>query len=210
MAARCRAGAARNARSPGTEARSRARVAEPPGRVAAGPARRSRKAAPGVPPAPLVPGTFLAAEPASPRFALPDAPRALPLRPKGGTSPEAWGSAGLTQKRSDEDDVALAGQLRQALEAAGFAVDVEHDGEAASFAGTAEAYSAAVLDLGLLCDERVDATPPNGELFGAGFASPDSQRAGLARRLLGWEHEVAWERALRDVLADWRARVARG
>lgn len=48
-----------------------------------------------------------------------------------------------------EDDVALAGQLRLALEAAGFAVDVEHDGEAASFAGTAEAYSAAVLDLGL-------------------------------------------------------------
>lgn len=48
-----------------------------------------------------------------------------------------------------EDDEALAGQLRQALEAAGFAVDVEHDGEAASFAGTAEAYSAAVLDLGL-------------------------------------------------------------
>ncbi len=48
-----------------------------------------------------------------------------------------------------EDDVALAGQLRLALEAAGFAVDVEHDGEAASFAGSAEAYSAAVLDLGL-------------------------------------------------------------
>ncbi|MDZ7862986.1 response regulator transcription factor [Acidovorax sp.] len=48
-----------------------------------------------------------------------------------------------------EDDEALAGQLRLALEAAGFAVDVEHDGEAASFAGTAEAYSAAVLDLGL-------------------------------------------------------------
>ncbi|SFD47458.1 response regulator transcription factor [Paracidovorax konjaci] len=48
-----------------------------------------------------------------------------------------------------EDDVALAQQLRGALEAAGFAVDVEHDGEAASFAGSAEAYSAAVLDLGL-------------------------------------------------------------
>lgn len=48
-----------------------------------------------------------------------------------------------------EDDVALAQQLRAALEAAGFAVDVEHDGEAASFAGSAEAYSAAVLDLGL-------------------------------------------------------------
>ncbi|GKT21725.1 response regulator transcription factor [Acidovorax sp. SUPP3334] len=48
-----------------------------------------------------------------------------------------------------EDDAALAAQLRTALEAAGFAVDVEHDGEAASFAGSAEAYSAAVLDLGL-------------------------------------------------------------
>ncbi|MBF9263987.1 response regulator [Paracidovorax cattleyae] len=48
-----------------------------------------------------------------------------------------------------EDDVALARQLREALEAAGFAVDVEHDGEAASFAGSVEAYSAAVLDLGL-------------------------------------------------------------
>lgn len=48
-----------------------------------------------------------------------------------------------------EDDVALAQQMRSALEAAGFAVDVEHDGEGASFAGTAEACSAAVLDLGL-------------------------------------------------------------
>jgi protein ImuB len=40
---------------------------------------------------------------------------------------------------------------------------------------------APVLDLGLLCDERTDAAPPNGELFGAGFASPESRRAGLAR-----------------------------
>jgi protein ImuB len=40
---------------------------------------------------------------------------------------------------------------------------------------------APVLDLGLHCDERVDAAPPNGELFGAGFASAESQRAGLAR-----------------------------
>jgi two-component system, OmpR family, response regulator len=48
-----------------------------------------------------------------------------------------------------EDDEALARQLREALEAAGFAVDVEHDGESASFAGSVEAYSAAVLDLGL-------------------------------------------------------------
>jgi len=40
---------------------------------------------------------------------------------------------------------------------------------------------APVLDLSLHCDERVDAAPPNAELFGAQFASPDSQRDGLAR-----------------------------
>ena len=48
-----------------------------------------------------------------------------------------------------EDDLELAAQLCAALEAAGFAVDQEHDGEAASVAGTVEVYSAAVLDLGL-------------------------------------------------------------
>ncbi len=40
---------------------------------------------------------------------------------------------------------------------------------------------APVLELSLHCDERVDAAPPNAELFGAQFASPDSQRDGLAR-----------------------------
>ena len=40
---------------------------------------------------------------------------------------------------------------------------------------------APVLDLGLVCDARVDAAPPNAELFGAQHASPDSQREGLAR-----------------------------
>jgi protein ImuB len=40
---------------------------------------------------------------------------------------------------------------------------------------------APVLDLSLHCDERVDAAPPNAELFGAQHASPDSQRDGLAR-----------------------------
>ena len=44
-----------------------------------------------------------------------------------------------------EDDLELAAQLCAALEAAGFAVDQEHDGEAASVAGTVEVYSAAVL-----------------------------------------------------------------
>ena len=48
-----------------------------------------------------------------------------------------------------EDDTTLAAQLRAALEGAGFAVDVEHDGAAAAFAGATERYDAAVLDLGL-------------------------------------------------------------
>ena len=48
-----------------------------------------------------------------------------------------------------EDDAALAMQLLQALTEAGFAVDVEHDGLAASFSGSVESYDAAVLDLGL-------------------------------------------------------------
>ncbi len=40
---------------------------------------------------------------------------------------------------------------------------------------------APALELSLHCDARVDAAPPNAELFGAQFASPDSQRDGLAR-----------------------------
>ncbi len=47
-----------------------------------------------------------------------------------------------------EDDLELAAQLCPPG-GAGFAVDQEHDGEAASVAGTVEVYSAAVLDLGL-------------------------------------------------------------
>lgn len=48
-----------------------------------------------------------------------------------------------------EDDAALAAQLQGALQRAGFSVDVESDGDAASFAGSTEQYDAAVLDLGL-------------------------------------------------------------
>ena len=44
-----------------------------------------------------------------------------------------------------EDDAQLAAQLREALEKAGFSVDVEHDGNAASFTGSTEQYDAAVL-----------------------------------------------------------------
>lgn len=48
-----------------------------------------------------------------------------------------------------EDDATLARQLRQALEGAGFTVDVVADGAEAAFQGENERYAACVLDLGL-------------------------------------------------------------
>jgi two-component system OmpR family response regulator len=48
-----------------------------------------------------------------------------------------------------EDEPQLNLRLEQALEAAGFAVDVAFDGEEAGFLGDTEPYDAVVLDLGL-------------------------------------------------------------
>lgn len=48
-----------------------------------------------------------------------------------------------------EDDLRLAGQLRNALREAGFAVDWAADGEQGAFLGETEPYDIAVLDLGL-------------------------------------------------------------
>ncbi len=48
-----------------------------------------------------------------------------------------------------EDEPALAFRLQQALEAAGFAVDVAYDGEEGWHLGDTEPYDAIVLDLGL-------------------------------------------------------------
>lgn len=48
-----------------------------------------------------------------------------------------------------EDDPDIQADLKRALEAAGFVVDVAADGDAAWYAGDVEDYSAAVLDLGL-------------------------------------------------------------
>jgi two-component system, OmpR family, response regulator len=48
-----------------------------------------------------------------------------------------------------EDEVQLAQQLKNALKAAGFAVDLSHDGVDAEFLGSSGDYDAAVLDLGL-------------------------------------------------------------
>jgi two-component system, OmpR family, response regulator len=48
-----------------------------------------------------------------------------------------------------EDEPELAEKLARALGAAGFAVDVAHDGKQADWLGRTEPYDAAVLDLGL-------------------------------------------------------------
>ena len=48
-----------------------------------------------------------------------------------------------------EDEPTLAKQLRETLEAAGYAVDSSFDGEDAHFQGENESYDAVVLDLGL-------------------------------------------------------------
>lgn len=48
-----------------------------------------------------------------------------------------------------EDEEELAAKLARALGAAGFAVDLAHDGARADFLGRSEPYDAVVLDLGL-------------------------------------------------------------
>jgi two-component system OmpR family response regulator len=48
-----------------------------------------------------------------------------------------------------EDEAAVADDLARALQAAGFVVDVAHEGEDAWFKGATEDYDVAVLDLGL-------------------------------------------------------------
>lgn len=48
-----------------------------------------------------------------------------------------------------EDDPDIQGDLKRAIEAAGFTVDVASDGDAAWYAGDVEDYAIAVLDLGL-------------------------------------------------------------
>jgi two-component system OmpR family response regulator len=48
-----------------------------------------------------------------------------------------------------EDEPTLARQLKDTLEAAGYAIDVAGDGEEGHFLGSTESYDAIVLDLGL-------------------------------------------------------------
>jgi two-component system OmpR family response regulator len=48
-----------------------------------------------------------------------------------------------------EDEISLAGQVRDALEREGRVVDVANDGDEGSFLGSTEPYDAIILDLGL-------------------------------------------------------------
>ncbi|MCK5575152.1 MAG: response regulator transcription factor [Sphingomonadales bacterium] len=48
-----------------------------------------------------------------------------------------------------EDNRDLSGQLKEALQGAGYAVDLAYDGEEAHFLGDTEPYDAVILDLGL-------------------------------------------------------------
>lgn len=48
-----------------------------------------------------------------------------------------------------EDDKRICADLKRTLEASGFVVDVEHDGEEGWYLGDSEAYGAVILDLGL-------------------------------------------------------------
>jgi len=48
-----------------------------------------------------------------------------------------------------EDDIVLSGQLFEALENAGYSVDLAIDGESGEFLGMTENYDAVILDLGL-------------------------------------------------------------
>jgi two-component system OmpR family response regulator len=68
-----------------------------------------------------------------------------------------------------EDNQVLAGQLRAALAAAGFAVDAAADGIEAEFLGETEPYDAVVLDLGL---PGMDGLTVLGRWRGAGRTMP--------------------------------------
>jgi two-component system OmpR family response regulator len=112
-----------------------------------------------------------------------------------------------------EDSAALAAQLREALVAAHFAVDLAPDGEEALFLGETEPYDAVVLDLGL---PRLDGLTVLRRWRAAGRAMPvliltarDSWTEKVAGLDAGADDYLAKPFAMGELLARLRALVRR-
>jgi two-component system OmpR family response regulator len=112
-----------------------------------------------------------------------------------------------------EDSVALAAQLREALSAAHFVVDVAPDGEEALFLGETEPYDAVVLDLGL---PRLDGLSVLRRWRAAGSTMPvliltarDTWTEKVAGLDAGADDYLAKPFAMGELLARLRALVRR-
>lgn len=112
-----------------------------------------------------------------------------------------------------EDTAALAAQLREALAAAGFAVDLAADGEEAHFLGETEPYDAVVLDLGL---PRLDGLSVLRRWRAAGCAMPvliltarDSWSEKVAGLDAGADDYLAKPFAMAELTARLRALIRR-
>ena len=115
-----------------------------------------------------------------------------------------------------EDEPNLQRQLRETLEAAGYAVDGATDGEDGHFLGTTESYDAVVLDLGLpemdgltVLDRwrKSGLTMPVLVLVSAHHSEVDRARGAFA----GCDHYLAKpadDKALRALLSQYRPRPA--
>ena len=112
-----------------------------------------------------------------------------------------------------EDEPRLAADLRSALEAAGYAVDVAHDGAAADFCVETERYDSVILDLGL---PRIDGLTLLGRWRRTGKTMPvllltarDSWRDKVEGIDAGADDYVAKPFHVEEVIARVRALIRR-
>jgi two-component system OmpR family response regulator len=112
-----------------------------------------------------------------------------------------------------EDEPRLAADLRSALEAAGYAVDVAHDGAAADFCVETERYDSVILDIGL---PRIDGLALLGRWRRSGKTMPvllltarDSWRDKVEGIDAGADDYVAKPFHVEEVIARIRALIRR-